>query len=376
MAGTYTTDGMPNLEAPTVIPHWMRRRHIAAWRVFDGKWSPFIFDVMPPGVPEGISRGSMEDRFTWPKTVDAMGMSPIMNVEDYAPKIEVGVDAEMFRARLTKIGYTMRTDEFQRNFIDGIFTRKYQTLTEACFKYMSRLIEYSATKYIYGDTNVIKSFSNQNDHMERQLKLTASDSDDATDYNITGTAWNNTGSAKPYQDVAAVDKACSDLVGESITRAYFGQSAVFYCQLNDDLKARTQYTKDITGGVLGMSILGIPIVKVSAQRYKIDASASSSMLFYPGTGSLAEDQWASRNQYHMMLDSDRSHEWALFTPGDIGFNFWARVNNESESLEEPYKVITKEKRPSVQYHVRFERKFCPAVKDWARAIILDQVCPK
>jgi hypothetical protein len=159
--------------------------------------------------------------------------------------------------------------------------------------------------------------------------------------------------------------------GGTCSKGFLGQAAIFWAELNDDLADRTKYTRDITGGVLGMAVAGIDIKKISRQKYKSD-SGESVMIGYPGRGSLAEDTWASRNKFEMMRNNAGTHEWGLFTGDRVGFTFFSRCNTEDENPMAHFTYVYKMDDP-IEYRIRFERKFSPAVEDWANFIILDDI---
>jgi len=317
---------------------------------------------------EATPNGGEARNVEWPKSVDGGYMSRFYDHDENIDYIQAGVDMETFWTKETKIGYKRRTDEFESEFMKGLIDFKYRRLAEDATKAIARFVEWCSTNYVYGDSTVMAKFSNQS--TDRQCKL------DATTANVvTGVAWSNTSSSYPYVDIVKMNDYFEGFgAAGSLTRGFVGHATAMYLALNADLKDRVKYVQELAGGVIGTRIADVTIRKVIGQRYKFNSS-DSLMIGYPGLGSLYENTWASRNEREMMRNAANTYEWALFAGDDrIGVTYMAKVDTETHKnpLETNIRIV-KEEEPSIQYKIILEKRFCPAIEDFAKFIVLDKV---
>ena len=360
-----TQNGTGNLEVPSAVPHKFRQRVAAYMRVLDSRWQPVMGELFDYVVgPKGGTVSSWD----WPKRTDGGMMSPLSGRDENVHNISAGADMDKFNTLETKIGFIRRTDEFKEEFMDGLIAEKYKAISEDAQKAIARTIEYCTTKYLYANATIMAKFSTQTTDRLKTLDM------ESTDDSMTGVAWTvaNRASAKPYDDVVMADTHYGDFYGGIITRGFVGNKTVAGLRLNDDLTDRQKYVKDVAGGVIATRFAGVTFKKVIGQRYKGN-SDQALMLGYPGLGDLAIDTWASRNQYEMMRNDAGTKEWGILAgDGRVGFVWHTKVDNESHG--DPLTTNTRVVRqdlPSIKYQVVMEKKFGPAVEDFASYMILD-----
>jgi len=386
MAYEFIDAGFGNLEAPWLIPEAFRERHMLSIRGYDWKFTPVLQDIFPKTPsPDGGS-----NKFDWPIMVNPEPMAMLFQQDEETPIMNAGgIDLETFSTRISKAAFQRRSDEFRRDFKDNLISLKYQMLTKMIMESVNRRIEFELANYVYGNTYAIGQFSDQASNLGRFLVAdleagTFVDKDGSTVRSglLSGSRWDAHTTADPLRDIATIQRMHEDMMGSSLTKGFIGPESAMWLSLNRRVIEDLKYVLDTTKGVLGVAMHGINITKVVGQTYKdAPSNANAGLLGMPGLGDVDIDKWSDRNKVEIMVDGSPSagcREWGLFTEDTIGRTFYGFVHTEHEAQSGgnptvPFTWTWREQDP-FKVKTRVAIAFCPAVEDFAKYILVKNMC--
>ena len=357
------------------MPNWMKKRiPMGLMVVYDNIFKPVMQEIFPkiPGPRMGGEIISVNTPFQVPYTADLGMMAPLMDKNERVPEYTSAFGRTVFQAKLAKMaGPTIDPLEFKNEFEDGFIDARNQQEISNASRAIARRVEYELTNYVFGNPTAIAQFSNQS--TERLMSLNA-DYGSGT-YHTYGTAWSNLASSDPLYDITYLNMLESEFVGEEFKSAYVGNKTA-WCLDNNQLVARyEQYHLDVTQTLIGKSLKGVQFHKVLGQTYKENASLNSAQINYPGRGDYRPDTWTDRNKIPMMRHaaSGNIYEWALFATDDVGNTVTARTNEKQSDSNIPFPHSWKNDELG-QIFSTIQFGFTPAVKDFARVMVLKKVC--
>lgn len=386
MAYSFVDGGYGNLEAPWMIPEAMRERHLLNIRLYDWKFSPVLQEIFPKTpAPDGGA-----NKFDWPIMVNPEPMAMLFQQDEEAPVLNAGgIGLESFSTRISKSAFQRRSDEFRRDFKDNLISLKYQILAEMIMESVNRRVEFELANYLYGNTYAIGQFSEQASNLGRFL-VADLETGQFLDYAgakvrdnlLSGSRWDAHTTADPLRDIATIQRMHEDMMGSSLTKGFIGPETAMWLSLNEKVIEQLKYIRDTTDGILGTALHGINITKVIGQTYKeVPSAANAGVLGYPGLGDVDIDKWTDRNKVEIMVDGSPSagcREWGIFSEDTVGRTFYGflHTEHEAQSRGDPTRPFTWTWREQDPFKVktRVGIAFCPAVEDFAKYILVKNMC--
>jgi len=362
--------GMPNFAYGSTIPiYLLSPAFVEMIRMWDTKWQPVLSTVMKrQRAPNGGA-----SRFGWPLAADPQPISnmysPYARNDDY---ITMGLDAEMWWSRMTKIGFMMEPEEFlqeftpQCNFGTDV---KMQKLTTMCVQAIERRVELELVNYLWGNTEAIANFSNQSTGRQIHFDITS-----ATN-GMIGKAWNDYEDSDPFRDIDNAVEHQEGLGDLPLNNMFIGSKTAKVLKNHRVIIERLKYVRDLSGGTLQAFYAGLDngmkIHKVVAHTYEEEAAKVGTIGSPNNLGDNAVAEWGNDNKYWFMRAN--GSEFAFLANDNLGFTFSSRCNQYHDG-NGFYTYTWVDHDPHIS-RTRFEFKFCPGVSDFANMVRLDNVVP-
>ena len=363
-----------NLTQPELIPTWLYRRYIAAIDFFDQEWQPMFTRFMPK--KEAPGPGSKK-HFSLPWLADPQGMARFHDPRERvdmmaAPHIE-GIT---FNCRTIKNGYPEDMEEFEEDFENGVIQSKRLILDRNLIRFMNRLIEFTLTKYVYGDPIVMASFSTQTLERQATANVRTGTFRGGADANLAAGAWSDI-TKDVFKDLNYLKDRFELMSGELPEFLALGRVTTRHLEDNTKLLERLINFKDTTQGVLGAAIQGLKIVRVVGNTYKEVPGINTDLEGYPGKGDYLRQTWDRLNKVDMMTKEYGSGrwEWGLMANRQLGYTAcgWTHKLHKKarKSPTEFYMHQVIEHDPLEIKNIA-EISVTPVVTDFANALRIDQ----
>jgi len=364
-----------NLQDPALIPTWLYQRYIEAIDFFDEEWKPMMTRFMPKRPAPGP--GSKK-HFSLPWLADPQGMA---RFHDARERVEMmgppHIEGISYSARTIKNGYPEDLEEFEEDFSHGVIQSKRLMMDRNLVRFINRTIEFTLTRYVYGDPTVMATFSNQTLDRQAYANIRTGTFRGAADAHLGGVSWDNA-SANIFKDLNYLKDRYELMAGEEPTFLAIGRVTTRSMEDNNGLLNRLIQIKDTTQGVLGAAIQGLTITRVVGQTYKEIPGISTDREGYPGRGDYLRQTWNRLNKIDMMTTVYASGrwEWGLISDGNLGYTACAWVHKlHQQQRASPTEMFVRQFTGHDPLEVKNTAAISvtPVVTDFAHALRLDQL---
>ena len=369
-----------NLSDNMLVPAYLREQYLKLVDEYDGKWEPLFSKMMPRVIAEG--RGS-KHYWTRPRMADPQMIAKFYeNDERIEPMSSPHARVWTYNTRMTANMFRRGKREFAGDFKGGILERKHAQMLENLTKSINRNIEYTLCQFAMGNAGVMEEFTNQD--LNRQAYANIGDRlfRGAVDLNLGGVRWDDfsggaNNHAPVFDDLAYLVERFEYLAGESPTTFYIGRKTALALEKNENLLKRLIYFHDTTDGVLGATVQGLKLIKITGQTYKEVPGVETLAEGYPGKGDYLELDWSHLNRKDMMVEESGSNrfEWGIITNGNAGEVACGWVDEDHQSRGTPTKIFIEqwdENNPK-QVFTTAKLEYCPEVFDYARIMLVKRL---
>jgi len=363
-----------NLTEPALIPTWLFKRELASIDFYDQEWMPMLSRIMPRKDAPGV--GSKK-HFSMPWLADPQGMAKFADPRERAPMMGAPhIEGDLFNTRTIKNGFPEDLEEFEEDYLDNVIQEKRLMLERNLVRFIDRLIEYTLTRYVYGDAPTIASFSTQTTARMGYANIRTATFRGAADARLGGVQWGNP-AANIFRDLNYLKDRFELMAGEIPNYLAVGRVTTCSMEDNNGLLQRLIAIKDTTNGVLGSAIQGLQIVRVVGQTYK-DVPGLGVGEGYPGKGDYLRQTWARLNKVDMMttLYNSGRWEWGLITDKQIGYTACGWVHKlHQQQRSSPTQMYVRQYVEHDPLEIKNEAAIsvCPVVTDFAHVMRLDQI---
>ena len=369
-----------NLSDNMLVPAYLREQYLKLVDEYDNKWQPLLSIMMPRVIAEG--RGS-KHYWTRPRMADPQMIAKFYeNDERIEPMSSPHARVWTYQTRMTANMFRRNKREFAGDFKGGILERKHAMLLENLTKSINRNIEFTLCKFAYGHAGVMAEFTNQD--LNRQAYANIGDRlfRGVVDLNLGGVRWDDfsggaTNHANVFDDLAYLVERFEYLAGESPTTFYIGRKTALALEKNENLLKRLIYFHDTTDGVLGATIQGLKLIKITGQTYKEVPGVTTLAEGYPGKGDYLELDWSHLNRKDMMVEESGSNlfEWGIITNGNAGEVACGWVDEDHQARGTPTKIFIEQwdERNPKQVFTTAKLEYCPEVYDYARIMLVKRL---
>lgn len=360
---------------PLLLPKYLRKTYLQTFDRYDNKWQPWLMKMLPKKVAPG--NGSKR-YWTRPRDVDPQGMATYHAPDEAVePMNRETVDVWSYNTRMLANAFTRGKQEFRNDFQAGILERVHGQMMEYLTAFINRSIEYTLTKFVYGVTNFMSRFTNQD--LDRQGianvrtgKFNGSDSD------LQGHNWGDTENSDPFKDLAFLKERYKYLANEQPEYLMIGRTTEYKLEINDKLEDKLIRIKDTTQGMLGDYLQGVELIKVFGQTYKDIPGATADKIGMPGAGDYAMHTWDNANKNDMMVESVSGNdwEWGVLGSRDIGEVACGYVDEDhKDQRQNPTNIFIEqwEERNPKRIWTSAKLMLCPVVYDYAKAMLVKQL---
>ena len=370
-----------NTEDPHLIPTYLKKFHLAQIDEFDNEWLPMMLRAMPKRESPGLAQGGSGREFSTPWIADPQAMARYHDArERVEPMASPHVEAITHWCRTIKNAYIEDMEEFEGDFANGVIQSKRKMLDKNLIRNINRTIEYTLTRFVYGDPVVMASFTTQGLARQGNANVAAGTFRGAADANLGGQHW-GVAAANIFSDLNYLKDRYELMAGELPEFLMIGRVTTRNLENNNNLLNRLIQIKDTTQGVLGSAIQGLKIVRVVGQTYK-DIPGLGNVVDTPGKGDYLRQTWARLNKVEMMTQQMGAQrwEWGLITNGDMGYTACAwvhRLHQKQRSSPTQFSV-----REFIENHDHLDVKsiaeiaISPVVTDFAKAMRIDRTSPQ
>ena len=364
-----------NLTEPALIPTWLYRRYIESIDFYDEEWKPMLSRIMPRRPAPGP--GSKK-HFSMPWLADPQGMAKFTDPRERTPMMGAPhIEGITYNARTIRNGYPEDMEEFEEDFENNVIQEKRRMVDRNLIRYIDRLIEYTLTRYVYGDPVVMATFSTDSTERQGRANVRKGQFRESADSHLGGNSW-DIASANIFKDLNYLKDRFELMSGELPDSLVVGRVTTRSMEDNNGLLNRLIQIKDTTQGVLGGAIQGLKLIRIVGQSFKEVPGINQDREGFPGMGDYLRQTWDRLNKIDMMttLYNSGRWEWGLITNGNIGFTACAWI----------HKLHQKQRGNPTQFYVRqwvehdpLEVKneaaisCTPVVRDFAYALRLDQM---
>ncbi len=369
-----------NLSDNMLVPAYLRNQYLKLVDEYDNKWQPLFEGMMPRVIAEG--RGS-KHYWSRPRMADPQMIAKFYeNDERIEPMAHPHARVWTYNTRMTANMFRRNKREFAGDFIGGILERKHAQLLENLTKSINRNIEFTLSKFAWGDATVMEEFTNQDLNRQAYADIDAGSFRGTVDAGLGGTRWDDFSGgagnhAEIFDDLAYLIERFEYLKGESPTIFYIGRKTALALEKNENLLQRLIYFHDTTDGVLGATIQGLKLVKVTGQTYKEVPGVTTLAEGYPGKGDYLELDWEHLNRKDMMVEVSGadSFEWGIITNGNAGEVACGWVDEDHQARGSPTSIFIEqwdEKNPK-QVFTTAKLEYCPEVYDYAGIMLVKRL---
>jgi len=371
-----------NLSDRMLVPKNLMTQYLKLVDTYDQEWQPLFMRMMPKKVAEG--KGA-KDHWTRPRMADPQMMAKFYDpMERIEPMNYPHVRQWNYNTRMMANAFQRDKKTFSADFKGNVIERAHAMLLENLTKSINRGLEYTLSRFAFGDNLVMTRFTDQDLNRQGRVSLQQrftnfANGTDQVDTNIGGQSWDNFAPGTPpvFEDLAYLIERYEYMSGESPTFLTVGRKTALALELNDDLLDRLIRVKDTTQGVLGASIQGLKITKVVGQTYKEIPGIDTGAEGYPGKGDYLEMDWTHQNKIDMMTEMIGANrvEWGIVgnrVGGEVACGW---VDEDHQARGSPVNIFIEqweEKNPK-QVWTTAKLMVCPEVYDYARIMLVKQL---
>ncbi|KKN01478.1 hypothetical protein LCGC14_1127300 [marine sediment metagenome] len=369
-----------NLSDNMLVPAYLREQYLKLVDEYDNKWQPLFESMMPRVIAEG--RGS-KHYWTRPRMADPQMIAKFYENDE---RIELMAHPHArvwtYNTRMTANMFRRNKREFAGDFKGGILERKHAMLLENLTKSINRNIEYTLCQFALGNTETTVEFTNQDTNRQAYCDIQAGSFRGIVDSGLDGVRWDNfsggTGNhAKIFDDLAYLTERFEYLQGESPTIFYIGRKTALALEKNENLLKRLIYFHDTTDGVLGATVQGLKLVKITGQTYKEVPGVETLAEGYPGKGDYLELDWEHLNRKDMMVEvsGNDSYEWGIITNGNAGEVACGWVDEDHQARGSPTNIFIEQwdERNPKQVFTTAKLEYCPEVYDYSKIMLVKRL---
>ncbi len=165
--------------------------------------------------------------------------------------------------------------------------------------------------------------------------------------------------------------------GESPTIFYIGRKTALALEKNENLLKRLIYFHDTTDGVLGATVQGLKLVKITGQTYKEVPGVETLAEGYPGKGDYLELDWEHINRKDMMVEvsGNDSYEWGIISNGNAGEVACGWVDEDHQARGSPTNIFIEQwdERNPKQVFTTAKLEYCPEVYDYSKIMLVKRL---
>lgn len=358
-----------------IIPDYLRENYLKLIDWYDKEWQPWFMNMMPKKV--GPGRGSQR-RFTRPRGADPQGIAKFYG-EDEAiePMNYPHVRPWSYMTRKLGNAYRRNRRVFAEDFKDGIIERAHAEMMENLVIFINRGLEYTLSRFAFGDQLVMNEFTNQDLNRQGVVHLRQGTFNGAADARLGGVSWDNFAGGTPpvFEDLAHLKERFKYLAGVNPTYLMIGRMTEYVLEINDDLLDRLIRFQDTTQGVLGDYLMGLKLIKVVGQTFKDIPGADATLEGMPGKGDYLELDWTRANRHDMMVENMAGgvYEWSIMGVDNVGEVSCGWVDEDhKDERGTPTEVFVEqfnENRPK-QVWTQAQLEVCPVVYDYAKMMLI------
>ncbi len=369
-----------NLSDNMLVPAYLREQYLKLVDEYDNKWQPLFESMMPRVIAEG--RGS-KHYWTRPRMADPQMIAKFYeNDERIEPMAHPHARVWTYNTKMTGNMFRRNKREFAGDFKGGILERKHAMLLENLTKSINRNIEYTLCQFALGNTETTVEFTNQDTNRQAYCDIQAGSFRGVVDSGLDGVRWDNfsggTGNhAKIFDDLAYLTERFEYLQGESPTIFYIGRKTALALEKNENLLKRLIYFHDTTDGVLGATVQGLKLVKITGQTYKEVPGVETLAEGYPGKGDYLELDWEHLNRKDMMVEvsGNDSYEWGIITNGNAGEVACGWVDEDHQARGSPTNIFIEQwdERNPKQVFTTAKLEYCPEVYDYSKIMLVKRL---
>ena len=370
-----------NLSDNMLVPAYLRQMYLKLVDDYDNKWQPLFSLMMPKVIAEG--RGS-KHYWTRPRMADPQMIAKFYeNDERIEPMAHPHVRNWTYNTRMTANMFRRNKRLFAGDFIGGILERAHARLLENLTKSINRNIEFTLCQFALGNVETMEEFTNQDTNRQAYCDINAgSFRESVVSGDLGGIRWDDfSGGAGNHaninDDLAYLVERFEFLQGETPTIFYIGRKTALALEKNENLLKRLIYFHDTTDGVLGATIQGLKLVKVTGQTYKEVPGVETLDEGYPGKGDYLELDWEHINRKDMMVEESGSdkYEWGIIANGNAGEVACGWVDEDHQVRGSPTNIFVEqweEKNPK-QIFTTAKLEYCPEVYDYAKIMLVKRL---
>jgi len=231
----------------------------------------------------------------------------------------------------------------------------------------------------------MEEFTNQDTNRQAYCDVDAGSfrgADEVANGNLGGIRWDIFGAAgthaEVFDELAYLTERFEYLAGESPTTFYIGRKSALALEKNENLLDRLIYFHDTTDGVLGATIQGLKLIKVTGQTYKEVPGVETLDEGYPGKGDYLELDWEHLNRKDMMVeeaDYGRNFEWGIITNGNAGEVACGWVDEDHQARGSPTSIFIEQwdERNPKQVFTTAKLEYCPEVYDYTKIMLVKRM---
>ena len=369
-----------NLSNNMLVPPYLREQYLKLVDEYDTKWQPLFENMMPRVIAEG--RGSKQ-YWTRPRMADPQMIAKFYeNDERIEPMAHPHVRVWTYNTRMTGNMFRRNKRMFAADFKGGILERGHARLLENLTKSIDRNIEYTLCQFALGNVTTMEEFTNQDTNRQAYCDINAGSFRGSVVTDLGGTRWDDfsggaSNHADIFSDLAYLVERFEYLAGESPTTFYIGRKTALALEKNENLLARLIYFHDTTDGILGATVQGLKLVKITGQTYKEVPGVETLAEGYPGKGDYLELDWSHLNRKDMMVEvsGNDSYEWGIITNGNAGEVACGWVDEDHQLRGSPTNIFVEqwdEKNPK-QVFTTAKLEYCPEVYDYAKIMLVKRL---
>lgn len=368
-----------NLSDYMLVPDFLRETYLDMLDWYDKEWQPWFMQLMPKEA--GPGRGSQ--RFwTRDRGSDPQAMARFYGDNDeIEPMNYPHVRPWSYNTRLIGNRFDRSHSEFAGDFKQGIIEKAHAELMENLTKIMNRNIEYALTRFAYGDTGFMATFTDQNVDRQGIARLDLGQFNGAAAAGLGGVSWDNFAAGAPpvFEDLAYLKKQYKRMANQNATYMMIGRDTEYNLELNDDLLDRLIRIQDTTQGVLGDYLMGLQLIKVVGQTFKDIPGANQQIIGMPGQGDSLEQTWQRLNKNDMMVETigGRTFEWSIISGtkniGSVKCG-WVDDDHKAERASPTDIFIEQWKERNPKHTITTAKlHYCPYVEDYSNLMLVRAV---
>lgn len=354
-----------------LMPKYLRKHYLKEFDIYDEEWQAWFMKMMPKKV--GPGQGAKR-HFTRPRRADPQGMATFHEPDEaIEPMNRPTVDVWNYNTRMLGNAFTRGKQEFKGDFEGDLLSRVHADMMKWLTQFINRAIEYTLTKFAYGESNIMSRFTDQDLDRQAIANLDSGEFNSAAS-DLQGHNWGDEANANPFKDLAFLKERYKYMANKQATYLMIGRQTEYKLEINDELKDRLIRIENTTQEILGDYLAGIELIKVVGQTYK-DIPNAANNLGMPGVGDYSEHTWDNANIYDMMVETigGNSWEWGVLGTSNIGEVSCGYVDEDHKAQRgNPTNIFVEqwqERNPKAVW-TSAKMMFCPVVYDYADIMLL------